>query len=52
MCRYRLGLLAIDPTRVISDDKAPTIEITFFRPKAEEVIGVKVGLTPKRGRVN
>ncbi|WVZ59158.1 hypothetical protein U9M48_009350, partial [Paspalum notatum var. saurae] len=40
--KYRLGLLAIDPTRDISDDKAPTIEITFFGPKAEEMIGVPV----------
>ncbi|XP_062183403.1 replication protein A 70 kDa DNA-binding subunit B-like isoform X6 [Phragmites australis] len=40
--RYRLAVIATDPATPINDPNPPSIELVFFGPLAEEIIGIPV----------
>lgn len=42
MCRYRLSVIAEDPAPPAEGNNEHSVELVFFGPTAEEIIGVPV----------
>lgn len=40
--RYRVSVVATDPTTAHSTENAATVELVFFGPRAEEIVGTPV----------